>query len=106
MIRLGEQVCRQVNPEIQVFRGRVASGDQFISERKVKEEIIENFQGYCVEMEGAAIGQTAWLNGVPFLIVRAISDKADDSATVDYPTFERQAISHCVKLTQNMVKYL
>ncbi|MFQ8688367.1 MAG: 5'-methylthioadenosine/adenosylhomocysteine nucleosidase, partial [Blautia sp.] len=44
MIRLGEQVCRQVNPEIQVFRGRVASGDQFISERKVKEEIIENFQ--------------------------------------------------------------
>ncbi|MFR1112653.1 MAG: 5'-methylthioadenosine/adenosylhomocysteine nucleosidase, partial [Blautia sp.] len=81
MIRLGEQVCRQVNPEIQVFRGRVASGDQFISERKVKEEIIENFQGYCVEMEGAAIGQTAWLNGVPFLIVRAISDKADDSAT-------------------------
>ncbi len=106
MIRLGERVCRQVNPEIQVFRGRVASGDQFISERKVKEEIIENFQGYCVEMEGAAIGQTAWLNGVPFLIVRAISDKADDSATVDYPTFERQAISHCVKLTQNMVKYL
>ncbi len=106
MIELGEKVCREVNPEIQVFRGRVASGDQFISDKEIKEQIISDFEGFCVEMEGAAIGQTAWLNQVPFLIIRAISDKADDSATVDYPTFERQAISHCVKLTQNMVKYL
>ena len=106
MLYLGEKVCREVNPEIQVFRGRVTSGDQFISDKKVKDQITETFQGYCVEMEGAAIAQTAWLNKVPFLIARAISDKADDSATVDYPVFERQAIDHCVKLTQNMMKYL
>ena len=99
-------MCREVNPEIQVFTGRVASGDQFISDQNVKEQIIQEFQGYCTEMEGAAIGQTAWLNQIPFLIIRAISDKADDSATVDYPTFEKQAIAHCVKLTQNMIKYL
>lgn len=106
MADLAEKVCRDVNPEIAVFRGRVASGDQFISEKTIKNEIIENFHGYCVEMEGAAIGQTAWLNQIPFLIVRAISDKADDSAAVDYPAFEKQAIIHCVRLTQNMVKYL
>ena len=81
----GEVNCR----EIQVFRGPVTSGDQFISDKKVKDQITETFQGYCVEMEGAAIAQTAWLNKVPFLIARAISDKADDSATVDYPVFER-----------------
>ena len=57
-------------------------------------------------MEGAAIGQTAWLNGIPFLIVRAISDKADDSAHVDYPTFEREAIEHEVRLTENLLKSL
>ena len=106
MAALGEKICKEVNPEIQVFCGRVASGDQFISDKGVKGRIISEFQAYCTEMEGAAIGQTAWLNQIPFLIVRAISDKADDSATVDYPAFEAQAIEHCVRLTQNMVKYL
>lgn len=103
---LAERVCRRVNPEIQVFKGRVASGDQFVSSRRVKEEIKKNFQGFCVEMEGAAIGQTAYLNGIPFLIIRAISDKADDSASVAYETFEKQAILHSVKLTENMLKEL
>lgn len=99
-------VCREVNPEIQVFCGRVASGDQFISAGDVKARIKENFDAYCVEMEGAAIAQGAYLNQVSFLIIRAISDKADNSATMDYPTFERQAIAHCVNLTRNMVKVL
>lgn len=104
--RLAIQVCREVNPEISVFRGRINSGDQFISDRKVKASIIENFGGCCVEMEGAAIGQAAYLNHVPFLIIRAISDKADDSAHMDYPAFEREAIAHSVKLTENMLKRL
>ena len=57
-------------------------------------------------MEGAAIAQAAYLNQVPYVVLRAISDKADDSATMDYPTFEREAIGHCVKLVENMVKEL
>ena len=46
-------------------------------------------------MEGAAIAQTAYRNGVPFVILRAISDKADDSAEMDYPTFEKIAAHRC-----------
>ena len=46
------------------------------------------------------------LNSIPFVIIRAISDKADDSATVDYPTFERQAIAHSVALVENFVARL
>ena len=57
-------------------------------------------------MEGAAIAQAAYLNSIPFVIIRAISDKADDSATVDYPTFERQAIAHSVALVENFVERL
>ena len=101
---LAKEICEKVNPEIQVFCGRVASGDQFISDEKAKKRIKEDFDAYCTEMEGGAIGQGAYLNGVPFLIIRAISDKADNSATVDYPAFEKQAIAHCVKLTKNMIK--
>lgn len=54
-------------------------------------------------MEGGAIAQTAVLNHVPFLVIRAISDKADGSAHVDYPAFEKLAIDHSVKLTRKIV---
>jgi adenosylhomocysteine nucleosidase len=54
-------------------------------------------------MEGAAIAQAAYLNEIPFLIVRAISDKADDSASMDYAEFERQAIIHSVNLTRALI---
>ena len=104
--RLAVQVCKEVNPEIQVFEGRIASGDQFISSREVKEAIAGEFGGYAVEMEGAAIGQAAYLNKIPFLIIRAISDKADDSAQMDYPAFEAEAIKHSVRLTHGMLKEL
>ncbi len=91
--------CRRVNPDIRVHEGRVVSGDQFISDKEKKDWLISQFAGYCTEMEGAAIAQAAYLNGVPFLIIRAISDKADDSAHEDYPAFEAKAITHCVNLT-------
>lgn len=93
-----KKICEQVNPEIHVHTGRVVSGDQFISERAVKDKIVSWTKGYCTEMEGAAIAQTAYLNQIPFLIVRAISDKADDSATMDYAEFEAKAIEHTVNL--------
>ena len=103
---LAKEVCREVNPDISVFEGRIVSGDQFISDKDKKEWLVSTFKGSCTEMEGAAIGHTAYLNGIPFLIIRAISDKADDSATVDYPTFEAKAIEHSVKLLLGMCERL
>lgn len=106
LIEVAERVCGQVNPEIHTHIGRIVSGDQFISDKEVKHRIIENFQGYCTEMEGAAIAQTAYLNKIPFVILRAISDKADDSATVDYPAFEKKAIEHSVNLVKGILENL
>ncbi len=96
--KIAKEACEQVNPEVTVFEGRVVSGDQFISDKEKKEWLVKNFAGYCTEMEGAAIAHVAYLNRIPFLIIRAISDKADDSASVDYPTFEAKAIEHSVRL--------
>ena len=104
LIALAEDACKKVNPEIGVHVGRVVSGDQFISDKEKKNWLIENFNGYCCEMEGAAIAQAAYLNHVPFLIVRAISDKADDSATMDYSEFEAKAIEHSVNLILEVAK--
>lgn len=106
LLEQAEAACREAVPEIQVFTGRVVSGDQFISDKKVKERIVRQFGGMCTEMEGAAIAQAAYLNQIPFVVIRAISDKADDSATVDYPTFERQAIAHSVALVENLIQRL
>ncbi len=104
--KLAKDCCERVNPDIHVFEGRVVSGDQFISDKAVKERIVSQFHADCTEMEGAAIAQAAYLNKVPFLIIRAISDKADDSATEDYPSFEKKAIAHSVALVTEMVSKL
>lgn len=71
--------------------GRIVSGDQFIWERAVKEDILNACGGICVEMEGAAIAMPPTGTNCPVVIVRAISDKADDSATMDYQAFEDMA---------------
>lgn len=104
--RLAEECCHKVNPDIHTYSGRVVSGDQFISSKEKKQWLVETFQGSCTEMEGAAIAQAAWLNHVPVLIIRAISDKADDSANMDYETFEAQAIQHSVNLLLAMAEEL
>ena len=102
MASLAKSVCEKVNTEVKVFSGRIVSGDQFISDKAKKEWLIEQFSASCTEMEGAAIAQAAYLNGIPFLIIRAISDKADDSAGMDYAAFEAQAIKHSVNLLLEM----
>ena len=101
--RLAAEVCKEVNPDIQVFKGRIASGDQFVCDQDVKNRIVSEFSAYATEMEGAAIGQAAYLNEIPFLVVRAISDKADGSAQMDYSEFEKAAVDHSVRLTLNML---
>ena len=103
MASLARSVCEKVNTEVKVFSGRIVSGDQFICDKEVKDKLVENFHPLCTEMEGAAIGQAAYLNEIPFVILRAISDKADNSAEMDYPTFEKKAAEHCAKLVEEFI---
>ena len=98
LLNLAKECCARVNPDIQTFTGRVVSGDQFISDKGKKQWLTETFDGSCTEMEGAAIAQVCYLNHIGCLIIRAISDKADDSANMDYQEFEAKAIRHSVKL--------
>lgn len=94
---------REANPDVQTFTGRIVSGDQFVSSAEVKAKLVEHFQAKCTEMEGAAIAHAAYLNHISCVIIRAISDKADNSATMDYPTFETKAIEHSVRLVRNLL---
>jgi len=105
MIRLAKAAAEAVHPG-HVTVGRVASGDLFVAEKSAKDRIISVTGGLCTEMEGAAIAQTAHRNKIPFVILRAISDKADNSAEMDYPTFERIAAHRCAQVTQMLAKAL
>ncbi len=86
--------------------GTVASGDQFVCTKEQKAQIVADTGALCTEMEGTAIGHVAWKNGVPYVVIRAISDKADDSAEMDYPAFEAMAAQRCALVTRAMAKAL
>ena len=95
--------AEQVNPG-HAHTGRVASGDQFVADKAHKAQIVTDTGALCTEMEGAAIAHAAWRNNVPFVVIRAISDKADDSAEMDYPTFEAIAAKRCAEVTGLLAK--
>lgn len=105
LIAYAFQAAETVNPGHTKI-GRVASGDQFVADKEKKAFIIEKTQALCTEMEGAAIAQTACRNGVPFVILRAISDKADDSAEMDYPSFETLSAHRCAQVTKLLARKL
>lgn len=105
LIRAAYEAAEAVQPGHNRI-GRVASGDQFISSAEQKAYIIRHTGALCTEMEGAAISHAAWRNEVPFVVIRAISDKADASAEMDYPTFEAIAAQRCAAVTRNLAKML
>ena len=76
---------------------------EFLADEHLIEVAASTCQEDCAEMEGASIAHGAYLNGIPFVIIRAISDKADDSAEMDYPTFEKAAALHSAKLVEAMM---
>ncbi|MBP3462330.1 MAG: 5'-methylthioadenosine/adenosylhomocysteine nucleosidase, partial [Tyzzerella sp.] len=106
LVKKAVQANTEANPDIKTFTGRIVSGDQFVSSAEMKDKLVRLFDAKCTEMEGAAIAHTAYLNKISCVIIRAISDKADNSATMDYPTFEKQAIKHSVKLVRNLLLLL
>ena len=100
------KAVKEVSPDNHAFEGRVCSGDQFISTKEKKDKIISNFGGMCCEMEGAAIAQACYLNKTPFVVIRAISDKPDETEIVEYKDFEAEAAANSAKIVKYMVENL
>ena len=90
--------------ELKALQGIIASGDQFISSKAKKQLIVEEFKAIACEMEGAAIAQVCYVNKLPFCVLRAISDSADDSAKMDYPAFVELASSNSAKVIRYFLK--
>ncbi|MBO6285505.1 MAG: 5'-methylthioadenosine/adenosylhomocysteine nucleosidase [Bacilli bacterium] len=104
--KLAVESVRHCAPNIHVYEGRVCSGDQFISSKEQKETILKNFGGLCCEMEGGAIAHACYLNHVPFVVIRAISDNPEKGSVEDFGKFEAEAAGVCAKAVQHMVEKL
>lgn len=106
LIEAAKKAAESLRGERKVYVGRVASGDQFVCSMKVKEDIYTTFTAYCAEMEGAAIAHTCFLNQVPFVIIRAISDKADQSADVNFEEFVDVAAKNASRMIEGILHSL
>ena len=106
LVNIAKQAATQLKGDHKVYIGRIASGDQFIASMQVKENIYSTFTAYCAEMEGAAIAHACYLNNIPFVVIRAISDKADQSAEMNYDEFVLMAAKNASKMIDAIVASL
>lgn len=104
LVKCAEEAAKEVLTEHKVWIGRIASGDQFVASMKVKQEIYSTFTAFCAEMEGAAIAHTCYLNQIPFVIIRAISDKADNGAEMNFDEFVNLAARNASKMIEGIIE--
>jgi adenosylhomocysteine nucleosidase len=97
-------MARCVGKEYRIFTGPIATGDEFNNSPERKNQLYQDFGAYCNEMEGAAVAQVCALCGVPFVIIRSISDKSDNDTVEMYNNFKVLAAERCADfLTQLMI---
>ena len=104
LILLAETSAQKVLGKGHVFKGTIATGDQFIADKQKVKNLEDIFGAWAVEMEGASVAHVATLYKVPFVIIRAISDKADGSAHVTYDEFSDKAAQNSIKIVNDMLK--
>ena len=104
MIALAEKVAVEKFGEARVWKGRILSGDQFVASPEKIEWLREYFVGECTEMEGASVAHVCELLGVPFLIIRAVSDKANSEAHVDFKEFTLLAAKNSKMIIEGMLE--
>jgi len=106
LIKIALKASNFLNSRTNVYVERIVSGDQFIADPIRKAEIIREFNGFCTEMEGAAIAHVCNLNNIPCVIIRSISDKADASAEMNFSEFSRLAAINSSHMIEHMLELI
>ncbi len=105
LVKVAKAACNKVD-KINTFSGRIVSGDQFIDKAEKLHELHNEFNAFACEMEGASIGQVCYLNNLPFVVIRSISDNAINGAHMDYEKFAGMAIENSVAILKDMLQVL
>lgn len=102
LIQLAKNAAANVGATALV--GRVMTADLGVDSPALKKELTELFGGACVEMEGAAIGQAAYINQIPYIVIRSISDNADGDLVETYQNNFQQSVVNAAKMTMGIVE--
>ncbi|WP_337959647.1 5'-methylthioadenosine/adenosylhomocysteine nucleosidase [Anaerobacillus arseniciselenatis] len=103
LVQLAEKGAKKLD-NINVVKGTILSGDQFIADHEKVAQLGELFGGSCVEMEGAAVAHVAMLNKIPFVIIRSMSDKANGEANVNFTEFTKLASERSFSIVHSIVE--
>lgn len=104
LIETAEKVCAEYG--VNSFRGRIVSGEAFVSDSELKSAIQANFDPYAVDMESAAVGHACYLNEMPYVSVRCISDNADDEGAMSFDEFEKIAAKRVAEIVLRMTEII
>lgn len=104
LIKLCENACKDALTDKETYVGKIVSGDQFVSDSKIKDEISAKHSALCVEMEGASIAHTCYVNKIPFVLIRSISDKANEEATISFDEFVKISAELCMQIIVRVMK--
>ncbi|MDR2090917.1 MAG: 5'-methylthioadenosine/adenosylhomocysteine nucleosidase [Clostridiales bacterium] len=106
LIRLAEDAGKSVLKNNKLYVGTIATGDRFVADKETKKFIRDNFGGYAAEMEGGAIGAVCYLNKIPYVVIRAVSDNADETAGGEYEFSAESAAQNSIAIVKEMLKNL
>ncbi|MCQ4924516.1 5'-methylthioadenosine/adenosylhomocysteine nucleosidase [Tissierella carlieri] len=107
LIEFAVEACESHHSENWNYHiGRIVSGESFIQDIEIKKNLLRDYSPHCVEMEGSAIGHVAHINNIPFVVIRSISDNADDEATISYNAFETIAANKSAEIVLSMLQML
>lgn len=104
LIELAKKACESF--EKNFFTGRIATGDQFVADIEKIKWLNEDFGAVACEMEGGSIAQVCYLNKVPFVVIRSISDNANNGAHMDFEKFTSIAVKNSTYILENMIKIM
>ena len=105
MVALAKKACEEIS-EINSFTGRIASGDQFVANIEKIQWLDKEFGAISCEMEGASIAQVCYLNSIPFVVIRSISDNANNGAHMDYQKFIPVAVKNSTRILKQMLEMM
>ena len=105
MVSLAKRACEEIS-ELNSFTGRIASGDQFVANLEKIQWLDTEFGAISCEMEGASIAQVCYLNSIPFVVIRSISDNANNGAHMDYQKFIPVAVKNSTRILKQMLELM
>lgn len=105
LVETAKAACADVSG-FESFVGRIVSGDQFIASVEKIRWLQLEFEALACEMEGGSIAQVCYLNSIPFVVIRSISDNANNGAHMDFEKFTPIAVNNSINILRNMLKRL